>query len=72
MSEYLEKRAASEAASETYLERADRGDYAPIYRFGEDMIAESDITITETSVTIQGLANEISLPTKNAYEDMTN
>lgn len=72
MSEYLEKRTASEAASKTYLERADRGDYAPIYRFGEDMITESDITITETSVTIQGLANEISLPTNNAYEDMTN
>ncbi|MEM7460947.1 MAG: beta-ketoacyl synthase, partial [Pseudomonadota bacterium] len=68
---YLEKREGSLAASAAYIAGADRGDYAPIYRFGEPQITESDIEITETDVTIKGLANRITLPHHNPYSDMT-
>jgi acetoacetyl-[acyl-carrier protein] synthase len=71
MAAYLKKREASLEASGKYLYAADRGEYAPIYRFGEDMIDEADIKISETRVSIKGFANDISLPTKNPYEDMT-
>jgi acetoacetyl-[acyl-carrier protein] synthase len=71
MAAYTKKRETSLEASARYLSAADRGDYAPIYRFGEDMIEEADIEISETRVSIKGFANDISLPTENPYQDMT-
>ena len=71
MRDYLAKRAVAEAKSDAYVNAADKGDYAPIYRFGEDMIQESSIEISDTAVTIQGLANPIPLPVSNRYNDMT-
>lgn len=71
MAEYLEKRQLSLQASENYFSAADRGEYAPIYRFGEDMIDEANIEISETCISIKGFANSISLPTDNPYQDMT-
>ena len=35
------------------------------------MIAETDITISPQSVSIKGLANAITLPQENHYQDMT-
>ena len=71
MADYRQKREESLAASATYIEAADRGEYAPIYRFGEAQIAESDIEMTTSAITIKGLANQIALPTENHYADMT-
>jgi acetoacetyl-[acyl-carrier protein] synthase len=71
VSEYREKRAASLAASEHYFRQADKGEYAPIYRFGEGMIADEDITIDRRRITVKGLANAIELPRENYYPDMT-
>lgn len=71
MASYRQKRTQSIAASEAYIARADCGDYAPIYRFGEDQIQETDIEMSETQVSIRGLANAISLPTENPYADMS-
>jgi len=71
MADYRQKREKSLAASATYIEAADRGEYAPIYRFGEAQIAEGDIEMTTSAITIKGLANQIALPTENHYADMT-
>lgn len=71
MTTYLGKREGSLADSAAYIAGADRGEYTPIYRFGEPQIAESDIEISETTVTIKGLANPITLPHDNPYSDMT-
>jgi len=71
MASYTKKREGSLEASAQYLSAADRGEYAPIYRFGEDMIEETDIDISETRISIKGFANDISLPTDNPYQDMT-
>ncbi|MGB2574258.1 MAG: beta-ketoacyl synthase, partial [Henriciella sp.] len=70
MTAYYQKREPVLAASQAYLERADRGDFAPIYRFGEDRINEADIEISETRIKVAGLANAIALPTKSPYSDM--
>lgn len=71
MANYRQKRTDSIAASDAYIARADCGEYAPIYRFGEDQIQEADIEMSETQVTIRGLANAITLPTQNPYADMS-
>jgi 3-oxoacyl-(acyl-carrier-protein) synthase len=71
MAEYRDKRETVLEAAQTYFGHADRGDYAPIYRFGEGMIEDEDIAIDRHNVTITGLANAIELPQKNHYGDMT-
>ncbi len=71
MADYQTRRTPVLAASEAYIRKADRGEYAPIYRFGEAQITEEHITITPTEVRIDGLANAIQLPAANPYEDMT-
>lgn len=69
--EYQKKREARIENVAGYVERADRGDYAPIYRFGEGMIADEDIHIDRESLKINGLNNSIKLPTDNPYHDMS-
>jgi len=71
MMTYREKREQSTARAAEYYRRADLGDYAPIYRFGEGMIADEDIDINREQVRIKGQANPIDLPTQNPYEDMS-
>lgn len=70
MTAYYQKREPVLAASQAYLERADRGDFVPIYRFGEDRINEADIEISETRIKVAGPTNAIALPTESPYSDM--
>ena len=65
------KREASEQLAAEYFQRADKGDYAPLYRFGEAMIADTDIEIDRLEIRIKGLVNAITLPTDNRYPDMS-
>lgn len=67
---YREKRKQSQAKSKEYCDHADLGEYAPIYRFGEGMIADEDIEIDREQVRIKGLTNPINLPANTPYEDM--
>jgi 3-oxoacyl-(acyl-carrier-protein) synthase len=71
MQAYREKREQSTARAAEYCQRADLGDYSPIYRFGEGMIADEDIDIGREQVRIKGHFNPINLPTSNPYEDMS-
>lgn len=71
MSDYVQRRETALAASTAYLERADRGEYAPIYRFGEEVISDADVLMTDQAISVKGMANPISLPTDNPYADMT-
>jgi 3-oxoacyl-(acyl-carrier-protein) synthase len=71
MQAYREKREQSTARAAEYCQRADLGDYSPIYRFGEGMIADEDIDIGREQVRIKGQFNPINLPTSNPYEDMS-
>lgn len=71
MRDYLSRREGALATSRAYLKGADMGDYAPIYRFGEQVISDSDIVMTDQAISIDGEAIPISLPTDNPYADMT-
>ena len=71
MGDYLAKRETVIANAQSYFQRADQGDYTPIYRFGEGMIADEDIAINRQTLTIKGLANAIELPQTSHYVDMT-
>lgn len=69
--DYAKRRETALAKSRAYLEQADRGDYAPIYRFGEDVISDADVLMTDKAISLKGAGNPISLPTENPYADMT-
>ena len=71
LADYRNRRENSLSAAADYFQRADRGDYAPIYRFGEGMIPDEDIKMDRHSLTIKGLANAIELPQTNHYADMS-
>ena len=71
MADSRKQREASEQRAAEYFKRADHGDYAPVYRFGEAMIEDEDIDIDREQVRIKGLANAIALPTDNRYPDMS-
>ena len=71
MAKSRDKRVASETKAKEYFAHADLGEYAPIYRFGEGMIADEDIEMDREQVRIKGLANPINLPVDNPYPDMS-
>lgn len=68
---YVQRRDPVLARSRAYLDEADRGDYAPIYRFGEEVISDADVMMTDRAISLAGSANPISLPVENPYADMT-
>ncbi len=69
--DYAKRRETALTRSRDYHEQADRGGYAPIYRFGEEVISDADVLMTDTAISLKGARNPISLPTENPYEDMT-
>ncbi|NQY97959.1 MAG: beta-ketoacyl synthase [Henriciella sp.] len=68
---YAKRREPVLAKSQAYLDDADRGEYAPIYRFGEEVISDADVLMTDRAISIKGSTNPISLPTETPYSDMT-
>lgn len=71
MANFREKRKTSEEKAANYFYRADRGNFTPVYRFGEETIDSDDIEIDRRRVQIKGQANPIPLPTVNQYGDMS-
>lgn len=69
-SDYQARREAVREEAQRYDREATNGRLNAIYRFGEDMIDESAIAITDTSLSLPGFARPVSLEEKNAYEDM--
>ena len=65
---YRDKLKKSIEASKEYFQKADYGEYTPIYKFGKNMITEEEILIDKESVTIKGLRNTIELPVNNKYK----
>ncbi len=64
----LRKNAVSQAAA--YDHQASIGNFATIYHFGEGLIDESKITITQSQVTLPGFAQPIDLTSTNRFADM--
>jgi acetoacetyl-[acyl-carrier protein] synthase len=54
----------------TYAERADRGQFAPIYRFGEGGIPDAEVQISADAIRVPGFGKPIALTSENPYSDM--
>lgn len=70
LKKYTDTNKAVKNAQIMYQQQADLGQYALIYRFGDGMIDESNITISTSSITIPGFDKAIKLNTTNLYQDM--
>ncbi len=68
--EYLALREATREAAAAYEQKVDQGDFQVIYRFGEGMIAEEQLQISEDALTVPGYAHPVKLHYHNPYKDM--
>jgi acetoacetyl-[acyl-carrier protein] synthase len=71
MQGYRRTNDAVATAANDYDAAADRGEVAPIYRFGEGVLTGEDLTISTHSIKIPGFAQSVRLDLDNPYEDMT-
>ena len=53
-----------------YKTQINNGQYDLIYKFGEGLIDENEIIITESEMTLPGFANPIELSQENPIKDM--
>jgi acetoacetyl-[acyl-carrier protein] synthase len=49
---------------------ADSGSIPPIYKFGEDVLSGTDLTINPNEIHIPGFGKPVSLDAENPFEDM--
>lgn len=71
VSVYKERRQAAIARATNYDRQALTGNFDTIYHFGKNLIDESQITISQSQVTLPGFAHPIDLAVKNRFSDMT-
>lgn len=69
--DYLLCREETRDKVEAYDLSANLGDLKTIYRFGEGMIDEAQIDLSEASISVPGFAQPVSLKMDNLYGDMT-
>ncbi|MAT49728.1 MAG: beta-ketoacyl synthase [Porticoccaceae bacterium] len=69
-SDYLKRREATRERARGYEQDADRGELRVIYRFGEGMIADEQVAITDREITVPGFGCPIPLTDPNPYDDM--
>jgi len=70
MNDYEKKREITRNKANAYDEKASKGDLNVIYRFGEKMIDESEIKLSDKAIAMPGYKNEIPLPQHNPFSDM--
>ncbi|MCS5587507.1 MAG: beta-ketoacyl synthase [Porticoccaceae bacterium] len=67
---YRAKRAVTRAEAERYADRADRAELDVIYRFGEELVDEDKVVITEQGISVPSFARDIEFDLQNPYSDM--
>ncbi len=70
MAEYHEKLAGVEQAQQVYRDKANQGQFDIIYKFGEGLLDEEAISISDDSLTFAEFKHAIALPTENPFDDM--
>jgi acetoacetyl-[acyl-carrier protein] synthase len=71
MTSYKEKLASVEAKQNVYQEKANKGQFELIYKFGVGVLGDDDIEINTENISMTGFTNPIELPNDNPFEDMT-
>jgi len=70
MAAYRERRETVRQQAEAYNQAALKGQFDTIYNFGQDMIDEQHIDVTDKAITIPGFDQAVDLDLPNNYEDM--
>ncbi len=70
MQDYRRRLDATREAAAAYDEACCRAPMQPIYRFGDDLMDESGITIDGHSIHLPGIQNPVDLDLPNRYPDM--
>ncbi len=68
--QYLVKREGTRSAAAEYAVRADLAELDVIYRFGEAVIDDADLSISAEGINIPGFAREIVFEKENPWADM--
>lgn len=67
MANWRQQREAAIAASNDYLQLADRGHFQALYRFGEGVLEGPELEISAEKIIIPGYAQPVSLDVDNPY-----
>ena len=70
MTAYESRREQVRHKASAYDIAASQGNFDTIYHFGQDLIDENDIHMTDEEMHIPGFANPIDLKMKNRFKDM--
>jgi len=71
MATYYDRLGTVKLAQQDYQERADKGQFDLIYRFGVGLVDENEIELEQSHISIPGFEHKIDLPNKNPFADMT-
>lgn len=70
LAEYRQRRELTRATAAEYDQRACRGQFDTIYKFGEGMIDEAALLISPQSLVLPGFENPVELVVPSPYKDM--
>ena len=68
--DYLLQREKTRAAAADYAERADAAELNVIYRFGDDLINDAEVTISRRELRLPGFGQSVLFKTENPWPDM--
>lgn len=71
MNAWRHRNEAVESTAHDYNERADGGDFPPIYQLGEGVVESEDLEIGPGEIRIPGFGHSVDLNLDNPYADMT-
>ncbi len=71
MQDHARRAEAVEQQAANYDAAMDRGEIAPIYRFGDGVLDGDDLEITAAAIRIPGFGKPVKLDLENPFSDMT-
>ncbi|MGB0859600.1 MAG: beta-ketoacyl synthase, partial [Pseudoalteromonas spongiae] len=70
MASYRDKLTQTKQNQADYSAAANLGDYQLIYRFGDGLIDENDIELTQETLSLPGFTHSVKLTASNPFDDM--
>ena len=71
MTDYQQRREQTRKAAQEYAQKADQGWVDVIYRFGEPVIDETEISISSDGIHMPGYAQDVVFDKSNPWSDMS-
>lgn len=70
MAEYHQRLETTREQANHYHQQFLKGDYQVIYQYGKNMLADEDIALDSSKITVPGYGKAIDLTKENLYKDM--